>query len=668
MKYKLFLLSALIIVYFFSSVFTAFSQNLPAPLRLQLASSKSFYNRTDMFQLDIALLNSDPKPIRVDIVLQIYDRLGLREGLETPPLYRKSWRRYYVPPGGANLKFVKSISSLKLSEGAYPVRVFVLQRGVEVAQARTTLAIVDEHALEDYRPLGVILVWPLHERARFNHKGIFVDNKIVEDSNTDINNPGVYYRHLTALAQYPSIQITMAATPILIEQMAEMRKGYRVLRNGKVELKTGEAKEVKDVATVFDRYSELFSSEQMALLSTPYAFTSLPLLADSGWDRDARLQVVKGREAIMETFELDSLAPSIYLPGLSLTSDSIAYLAKEGIENTILSGKTFKRIISAEEGDIYNSYRVQDTENNRITVIFRDDIASEAIGLEESEEATRGLMGRLAEIYLNNPGKQKIVAVVAEPGEQPSREKLENLYRNLQQATWIKTITLEDGIRLAPPSSRPLMMLDIPIEDNYISVQYRKRLGSSRKAYEMFAQVVESSNPILKKLERELLISEGWDWTHSSDLSTVNLGLDFVENIERVVKTELGKVRILSQGSIALSTLSGKIPIAVFNKADYSFRMIVKVESDNFSFSKGSSQMVELKPKENILSFNVTAYGPGTFPLKASILSDSDVVDQETFTIKAMSFTRTFFFVSVLLIAAIFLYFIIRFYVRRFKH
>ncbi len=667
MRYKLFLILNLLVLFFFLPVFTAFSQGLPAPFRLQLVSSKHFYAPDDSFQLNITVIKGDPKPGRVDIILQIYQRLGLSEEQETPLLYRRRWSRYYVSSGNRDLKFIKSISSLKLSEGTYPVRVSIWQKGQEIAQARTAIVVVDEHPPNEYLPVGLILVWPLHDRARFNHEGIFIDNKIAEDSDVDINSPGVYYRHLTALAQYPSIQVTVATTPLLIEQMGQMKKGYRILRNNKVELKTTETKDVKDISIVLDRYSELFSSGQAALLPSPYAFASLQILADNGWDTDAHLQIAKGREVIIENFKLDSLAPSLYLPGLSLTSDSIAYLAREGIENTILSGKAFKRIIGNEEGDLYSSYRIQDLDSNRVTVVFRDDNASEALNYEESEEAVQKLLGRLAEVYLHNPERQKIVAVVVEPENEPSRELLENLYRYLQMTPWIKTVTLEDGIALVPPASKPLMLLDSPIEDTYISVQYRKRLISSRKAYGLFAKMVENNNYVRRRLERELLIAEGWDWTKSPSLDIVNLGLDFVEDIEKSVSTELKKVRILSQGTIALSSLSGKIPIAVFSKADYPFKMTVKVDGNNFGFPKGNSRVVEINPKENIFSFSVTAYRPGVFPLKASVSSGSDIINQRTFTIRATSFTRTILFITALLVIAVFLYFFIRFYVHKLK-
>lgn len=613
--------------------------------------------------MSMFMSNSLPASVKVGVIFELHGRSGLTGEMDTPLIYRKIWPRYSFPPGASELKITKSISSLRLSEGAYPIKVSLTQGGQVINSASSMLVVLEEHPAQEFFPVALVLVWPLHDRAHFDHRGIYLDNKIAEDSRTDVNAPGLYYRHLSAISHYSGLQVTMAVTPLLMEQMADMRDGYRVATNGKIESKTESSQEVKDVSAVFDRFAEFFSSKQISLLPAPYSLASLSFLADNGWDVDGRLQISRGLDTLNNALELSGGQESLALPNFTLSADSIAYLAEEGIQNTILDEGLFRRLLPQETEDVYKAYRLQDSEGNRISAVFRDSKASEALGIDSSDEAVQRLMGRLAEIYLSQPQRQKIVVAAADIQAKPSQELLRNLYGALQ-ASWIRTVTLKEAIELAPPASKPLMMLDSPIEEGYLSGEYRKRLSESRRLYRLFSQAVEANNSIRKQLERELLIAEGWDWTSSFDLKIINLGLDFVRDIEDTVKQELGKVEVVSGDKIMLSSLQGKIPVAVFNHANYRLKVKIGVDGKDFSFPSGRTKSVVAEPKENLFSFNLAAARPGTFPLKVVILRDSETIDEATFVIKATSLSHTISLVLGLIALGVASYFSVRFGIR----
>jgi hypothetical protein len=616
-----------------------------------------------MLEMRVLLTNSLPTSVKAGVIFELHGRSGLSGEMDTAVIYRKAWPKYNLSPGPSELKINKSLSSLRLSEGAYPIKVSLTQGGQVINSASSILVVLNDHPPQEFFPVALVLVWPLHERARFDHRGIYLDNKIAEDSNTDPGSPGLYYRHLSAISQYPNLRVTMAVTPLLIEQMRDMKDGYRIAANEKIESKTSASKETKDVSLVFDRLAELFGSRELSLLPAPYSLAPLSFLADNGWDLDGRLQISRGVEALKNAFELGSAEDSLAVPNFTLSADCISYLTEEGIQNTILDESLFRKLLPNGTEDLFKSYRLQDSEGNRITAVFRDSKASDALGKESADEAVQRLMGRLAEVYLYQPQRQKIVVAAAGVEARPSQELLAALYGTLQ-APWIRTVTLTEAIELAPPVSKPLIMAENPVEEGYLSGAYRRKLSESRRLYSLFSQAVNRDNPTRRRLERELLIAEGSDWTNSWDLKTINLGLDFVRDIEKTVRQELGKVKVVPSEEITLSSLQGKIPVAIFNRADYPLRVRIRLEGKDFGFPLGSTRSVTIEPKENLFSFGIAATRAGTFPLRVAVLRGSELIDEKNFLIKATSLSRTIALVVAALAAGVAFYFLLRFGIR----
>lgn len=616
-----------------------------------------------MLEMRVLLTNSLPTSVKAGVIFELHGRSGLSGEMDTAVIYRKAWPKYNLSPGPSELKINKSLSSLRLSEGAYPIKVSLTQGGQVINSASSMLVVLNDHPLQEFFPVALVLVWPLHERARFDHRGVYLDNKIAEDSNTDPGSPGLYYRHLSAISQYPNLRVTMAVTPLLIEQMRDMKDGYRIAANEKIESKTSASKETKDVSLVFDRLAELFSSRELSLLPAPYSLAPLSFLADNGWDLDGRLQISRGVEALKNAFELGSAEDSLAVPNFTLSADCISYLTEEGIQNTVLDESLFRKLQPNGTEDLFKSYRLQDSEGNRITAVFRDSKASDALAKESADEAVQRLMGRLAEVYLYQPQRQKIVVAAAGVEARPSQELLAALYGTLQ-APWIRTVTLTEAIELAPPVSKPLIMAENPVEEGYLSGAYRRKLSESRRLYSLFSQAVNRDNPIRRRLERELLIAEGSDWTNSWDLKTINLGLDFVRDIEKTVRQELGKVKVVPSEEITLSSLQGKIPVAIFSRADYPLRVRIRLEGKDFGFPLGSTRSVTIEPKENLFSFGIAATRAGTFPLRVAVLRGSELIDEKNFLIKATSLSRTIALVVAALAAGVAFYFLLRFGIR----
>jgi len=636
-----------IIIFALAEPATLSAENI---LSANLFFSKSYYASNDKFSATLIINNSGPSSLRADISFTLHSRLALDQPLENKGkvIFQRSWRRAFLKTGENRLIIERSIPRLKLGPGAYPISITLSSQG-ETFIENSMLVVIDEPAQPSY-PLALVLVWNFHERARFTPDGIFTDGKIQADISDDLANPGAYSNHLAALLKYPEIKANIVITPLLLEQLETMSKGFKMRQNGQTLSFSSTSKEAQRAGVILGQYRDLFARGQAQLIPTPYAYPSLAFLADQGWGEDIGLQINQAEQVLNETFDRGAAIKSLYPPGLKLNLAAIPYLVKKGVQETILSGSIFRQISS--EGDIYKSYRIADEENNRLTVVFADEESSRALELKSAEAAKQILLGRLAEIYLLRPGEQKIVLLTpATSGWQPSRELLEALYGTLSEVPWLRTVSLKEALELVPPSTRPLTMVDQEEEKSYLRTQYYQRIGQARQDFQVFTQLVSEDNPLREKLGKLLLIAQGYDWIESAETPTVlNQGLKFIEEIEKTVSSELAKIRLISKEAVTLPSSRGKIPIAIFNGTGDEVKVTLQIKGKDFSFPGGRYKEVRLKPKENLFSFPIEAVVSRPARLTVAIMVGERVIDQARLRVNPTHFNQIVLLIGLLAI------------------
>lgn len=637
------------------------AQSAGGSLSADLNFSKPYFASSEKFLVTLAISNSDARPLKGDVVFALHSKLQLDLPLESQGnvVFKRIWRQLTLKPGDTRLAISRSIPLLKLGPGAYPISITIVSQGQPVLEQGSMLVVIDEPKEEPSYPLAIVLLWNLHDRAHFDPQKIFVDNKIQLDCSRTLESPGVYANHLAAIMRHPDIRVNLAVTPLLVQQIEDLSRGFKVRKDGQILSLSSTSREAEDARQTLNEYRELFRTGKAELIPSPFAYPSLAFLANEEWDEDIHRQIDLGREILTRIFNLEIDTKSLYVPGLKLNSSTIPHLSSKGIGQTVLDGSVFEHLASLRpEGDVYRPHRIQDTKNNRLTVLFRDNNTSQSLEIMPAEAAAQTMLGRLAEIYLRRPGEQKVVVITPRREDwQPSGELLENLYGTLSQIPWLKTVSLKDALELAPPLTKPLMMIDQEEDDGYVKTQYYKKLRLARRDYQLFSRLTSRSNPIRKELSTRLLIAQGYDWTElRQPPSVVNLGLKFIDDIQRVVSRELGKINLVSRERVTLPSWRGKIPVAVRNGTGYRVRVSVQLDGDNFIFPTGAAKSVDLLPKDNLFSFPVETKTTEPSPLKISIKSRDRIIDQAEIVVNPTSFNRTIFFIALAVILGLTLF------------
>lgn len=631
------------------------AQSAGGSLSADLNFSKPYFASSEKFLVTLAISNSDTRPLKGDVVFALHSKLQLDLPLDSQGnvVFKRIWRQLPLKPGNTRLAINRSIPLLKLGPGAYPISITIVSQGQPVLEQGSMLVVIDAPKEEPSYPLAIVLLWNLHDRAHFDPQKIFVDNKIQLDCSRTLESPGVYANHLAAIMRHPDIRVNLAVTPLLVQQIEDLSRGFKVRKDGQILSLSSTSREAEDARQTLNEYRELFRTGKAELIPSPFAYPSLAFLANEEWDEDIHRQIDLGREILTRIFNLEIDTKSLYIPGLKLNSSTIPHLSSKGVGQTVLDGSVFEHLASLRpEGDVYRPHRIQDTKNNRLTVLFRDNNTSQSLEIMPAEAAAQTMLGRLAEIYLRRPGEQKVVVITPRREDwQPSGELLENLYGTLSQIPWLKTVSLKDALELAPPLTKPLMMIDQEEDDGYVKTQYYKKLRLARRDYRLFSRLTSGSNPIRKELSTHLLIAQGYDWTElRQPPSVVNLGLKFIDDIQRVVSRELGKINLISQERVTLPSWRGKIPVAIRNGTGYRVRVSVRLDGDNFIFPTGDAKSVDLLPKENLFSFPVETKTTEPSPLKISIKSGDRIIDQAEIMVNPTSFNRTIFFIVLAVI------------------
>ncbi len=639
----------LIITVFF--IFTLAHISLAAnEIEGKLVFNKPFYELNEKLSLSIKIKNTSR-----DALSSIKATLTVKTPDSESEVYKHNFfARKILPKKTKEFTVKKTVSSLNLSEGVYPVELVITRNNKILTTKQTLLTVLDKVKM----PLTIALVWNIHEPALFNPQGAFLKKEILPICSKG----GMCRRHIEALNAHPSVNVSTNITPLFVEQLQDISDGYKLIEDGKIKNIEKDSNEAKRATEILKGYERVIKNKQVEVIPSPYSYPLLNELVNEEWGKDdASLQISLGKKIIAKTFHLSKEPKGMFSPKLILNMDSISYLSKEGIDYTLLRSSLpyFAANTSEEAGiksiDTFKPHRVQNLEGDRLTVLFVDEeISNTLIKTEDPQEAVQLLTGCLAQIYLEDPYKQKIVAIApCLPADetmnfdwQPSSELLENLY-SLFEKPWFNPVTLEIAFALIPAPTRPIELTEPRREKSYIQTKYDENLKNTYNRLLDFEKIIEGNNPLLNKLHKQILIAEASDWRLSKTPEVANRGLAFLTNVDKTINSELKKLTIESRANLK----NNEVQVTINNNADYNFKIFVSLNSK-------VGKEVTLCPNENMVSFTLDNPKAGQ---KAKVyigdgeknIKESDITLVEPSTIKIGFFLLIIIFALIVIVSMI---------------
>lgn len=627
------------------------------PLTLQLSFDQSHYSSDQKFNAIITVNNtSDKKVTGATVKFYLGKRLNADEDRSFPderpqkPSFVYTRSRSFQP-GETQLRVTKKISGTRLTEGTYPAWAVIIKRNKIIASKRSALVIINPRIVP---PLAVTLLWNIHDQVHFDGDGVFTDRQIQRECSTNSTHAGILSTYLSSLNTHPNFKVNMNFTPLLAEQILAMTKGYKVKEDNKTVKFSKDSNEVQDAQQILNGFRRLAKQGQIEMVPAPFSYPSLNFLAAQGWDEDAVSQIRKGKERTKEIFGLATDPGGTYTPELILTADTLGYLVESDTKYTVLD-EEFLENIDPHIKDIYKPYRLEDEQNNRATVFFTDPIASSILSdTTDPEAVVQQLLGLLAEVYLRQPEKQKVVVIAPSNKDfRPSAELLEALYTRLEQTPWLKSTTFSVAEQLISPDTKPLKLPSEHQAELIFNQAYSVQLEAKRRTINQFKAMTVNDHPLEKKLWDNLLIAEASHFLESEDSEKENLGFSFLDKIETEIKAELNKIEVADNQTITLTSSKGKIPIAINNKTGYPLEVTVTVESKDLIFPDGNSKKIRLHPRENLYTLPVVTKNSTPRKIKLTLHYQDYIIKEGSLTVKSLYYNFTIIIISGLLVLSV---------------
>jgi len=626
-------------------------------LSLRLSFDQPYYNSNQKFTAIITVNNAATKRVTsARVKLYIGQRLELDKNrslptkLPTKTSYTYSWSRT-LKPGETQLKATKALSSLKLREGTYPAWATITVKNKTISKKLSALVIVDQKVVP---PLSVALLWNLHDYAHFDGNNLFIDDNIQKDCIINSNHAGRYSIFLSSLVTHPNFKVNMNFTPLLAQQIVEISKGYKTKKDGKVVTIGKDSKDSSNAQKIISGYARLAKNGQIEMLPAPYSYPSLDYLAEQGWKEDIVNQIKKGKTVTKEIFELPEAPAGIYIPNLKLTNKTFNYLEKDQVKYMVLDGSYIENL-QQEDKDIYRPYQVKDGQGDKTMVFFSDNFASSILTDNSDPEASAQLfLGILAETYLKQPDRQKVVVIAPDAKTfYPSAELLETLYTRFEQTPWLNSVTFSRASQIVPADTKPIDLTIEPDEESTINGDYGKELISTRNTYHQFKAMTTAAHPLEKELLDYLFIAESRDFLNQKNGGKENPGFVFLEKIRADIRTELDKIKMPDNQTITFTSSKGKIPIAIDNKSNYSYKITMTVQAENLAFPNGNSKTIELHPGENFFTLPVIAKTSNPQEITVTLHYGDYIIKQGSLSLKSMYYNITIIVIICLLLISV---------------
>jgi hypothetical protein len=341
-------------------------------------------------------------------------------------------------------------------------------------------------------------------------------------------------------------------------------------------------------------------------MSTPYAMANLPLLAKQGWD-DGNGEFRIGSDVLTEKLQLRAAPKGAYAPGLSLTTDSLRYLAATGGEYTVLPGSLRSYVQSQPNIAGSLTFRLRDMSGERITALFANDDASSALNGDRPSPAA--FFASLANAYA--PAGTNRLAIVASPLPTVSEELRQQIYGVISRESWIRTLTLAEAKQKYHPSTQPATLLNYldPVS-GYITETYYQKLEAAHELFEDYRAAVDHDEAPMVALTRKMYTAESGYFTSSNvKPEDANRGLLYLNDVTSFIKGEFEKISIGVSTPLLQGSADGEADITINNGNSYPFTADIVMEGSGVEFPQGASQHMKLPPGITKLKINKNGSG-----------------------------------------------------------
>lgn len=623
-----------------------------------VVTDRLIYAPGDKVNFDI-VADSAGRSLSGELVLRVYPPASplAANAFTVAPIFEASVKKDFSITGQAVAGYQAKTGDLKADGGGYPVKVSLVQNGVEVLWGTTWLAVTDG---QGHEPLDLVMLWTASSPPQRNAQDQFIGMRLLERCQASTQTGESLLQHLAFLNKYPQLKTSYAIEPALLDQLGDMADGFEVVEGDKAGTFSDASPEARIAADCLENLRQLAVGDNAEILSAPYSFVSLPVLARQGWE-DGNGQFRLGHDVLLESLELPGVPDGTYAPELYVTTDSLRYLAATGGEYVTLSGNSRGSVQGRDIGGEVN-YRLRDLSGERITSFFADDAAS--VSLLGNSPDPNAFFAALVNSYVSAEPNRLVITASPTPTPPLSIEQRDRVYGTLAGQAWIHSLTLGDARRKYRPDTQPATLLkyDDPLA-GYVARTYYERLDAVHTDFEDYRAAVDNDESELVKLTRRMYTAENAYWLDErANPDDVNRGLAYLDEIDKAVSDETSGLSITIDTPLVQRSGDGEARITVANSRLHPFTLDIVVEgNEGVTFPEGAER--RLRVETGSTEFTVPYHSDGWSRLDASARSRGNNMVEDGASIHPIA-ARVWLALSIILagigLAAAYIFLVVR--------
>lgn len=600
-----------------------------AETSVSIITDKPYYAPGDDINLEISI-NSGDQAVSGELVLDVFpaEAFSSPDPFAGEPLASEVIESGYSLTGEGTTTYQTDTAKLGLKQGGYPVRVGIRDGEELLAAGDTWLAVVGGG---DRDPMDLVLIWTVGNPPERNAQGEFISMDLVDRCRSELDRPDNLLQNEQSAAGFPAVKTVYAMEPLLLDQLQDLADGFQ-LRQGEdlVEYPQTSA-EATTAAACLGSLSNAAALENTEILSYPFAYTQMPLLAKEGWS-DGSSQYRIGDDVLTKTLMLSAEPTGAYVPMLELTTDSLRYVAATGGEYAVLAGAIRSDVQGIVQEDAV-SFRLRDVSGERITSFFADDAASGALLGTDPDRAR--FFASLANAYVS--GDPLLIAAAASQSPALTAAEREAVYAAIEGAGWINTLTMAEAKDKYRPDTQPVTLLRyVDPTDSYISQAYFQRLAETHSRYDDLRISLDTHEPVLQRLDRLLFTAEGTYWSGGdADPAEANRGLEYLEEVGRITDNEFSSIEVEVDAPWLQRATSGTAVVRIENNSGHPFTVDFSLGGEGIKLTEEVGSTIRVEP--GTTEMEVPFVTDGWRSLHAGIRSGGTVIAEDSAVIHPVS-------------------------------
>lgn len=484
------------------------------------------------------------------------------------------------------------------------------------------------------QPVQVAWLWPLVDEPVRDEAGVFSDDHLAGSLA-----PGGRLAELTRAAD--GRPVTWVVDPDLLETAAAMTDGYRVSDD------TGEGDSA--AASWLGELSAAAGSEDAEVIALPYADVDVAGLAHS--DRTEILAQATDRGVDVAASHLGRTpAAGVAWPAADVAdTTTLDALAAAGFTGVILDDAA-----APPTPTDYTPTGRTDLDTGTLAGLLADERLA-ALLAEDSRQPGAGtlivqrMLAETAYIALERPNRQRAVLVEPPRRWDPDPGTATALLTGYASAPWIEPITATELLAIEAPagdhgdpvSPEDARLAELPADHLAAVADLGHRVAE-------FATVLSEPADLVNSYSAALLRALSTAWA-DGDGGISERGAQYLQSLQRGLGDQIDQLRIISRGTVTLSSNAGTIPVTIANDLDQAVQLSLALtprvasrlridQPPAFAVDAGKTRTVEVQA-------SAVANGLTTVTVQLQTVAGDPLGAATEFNVRATDFGRVGFYI-----------------------